>query len=174
MAYKGVGSTYHHCPSWSRFGPVRPNRKWHKGLDIAAPTGTPVLATVDGDLSFARDPKGWGLYARLTFRPRHRSPDGTCREGEPMRFVYAHLVDDDAGLVTGRDRRVRAGEVIGRVGCSGNAGGMCSPSPESHLHLTLRQATGERTKVDPLPVVSWSLIEPPADAFQPPLARCPI
>lgn len=174
VAYSGVGDTYHHCPSWSRFGPVRPNGKWHKGLDIAAPTGTPVLATVAGTLSYARDPKGWGLYARIDYRPKTRTPNGTCREGEPMRFVYAHLIDNDPALPMGQDRPVNAGEVIGHVGCSGNAGAMCSPSPESHVHVTLRQAKGSRTKVDPLPVVAWPLLTPPPTAFQPALKPCPM
>jgi murein DD-endopeptidase MepM/ murein hydrolase activator NlpD len=152
---------------------VRPNGKWHKGLDIAAPTGTPAVAIVPGTLSYLRDPRGWGLYASLEFQPKRRRQDGTCEALEPMRFIYAHLIDDDPGLVTGQERSVIAGQIVGRVGCSGNAMGMCSPSPESHLHLTLRQAKGERAKVDPLPVVQWTLLTPDATAFQPPYESCP-
>lgn len=173
VAYKG-GPQFYHCPSWSRFGPVRPNGKWHKGIDIAAPSGMPVLAAVDGSLSYARDPGGWGLYAQVTFRPKRVAPDGTCGLGEPMRFVYAHLQDDDPHVVVGKETSIRAGEVIGRVGCSGNAKGMCSPSPESHVHITLRHAGGDREKIDPLPVVGWTLFAPPAETFQPTLSPCPI
>lgn len=172
-AYRGSGDQHHHCPSWSTFGPVRPNGKWHKGLDIAAPTGTPILATIDGRLRYARDPNGWGLYAEITFRPKTLDASGTCVEQEPMRFVYAHIIDDDPGLAIGPDRAVHAGEVIGRVGCSGNARGMCSPSPESHLHLTLQHVGGAREKVDALPVVGWTLLVPPPAAFAPPLLPCP-
>lgn len=172
VAYRGVGTTHHHCPSWSTFGPVRPNGKWHKGLDIAAPTGTPVIATVDGRLSYRRDPKGWGLYAQIVFRPKSLGPDGMCQEGEPMRFVYAHIMDDNPPV--GQERDVRAGEVVGQVGCSGNATGMCSPSPESHLHLTLQHTLGEREKVDALPIVGWTLWTPPPTAFLPLLEPCPV
>jgi len=172
-AYRGAGEQHHHCPSWSTFGPVRPNGKWHKGLDIAAPTGTPILATVDGRLRYARDPNGWGLYAEITFRQKTLDASGTCLEQEPMRFVYAHIIDDDPGLTVGPDRAVQAGQVIGRVGCSGNARGMCSPSPESHLHLTLQRTAGAREKVDALPIVGWTLLAPPPAAFAPPLLPCP-
>lgn len=121
---------YHYCPGWSRFGPVRPNGKWHRGFDISAPTGTPVHAAVAGALSYARDPSGWGLFARVRFKAPVKSASGTCDAGEELELLYAHLVDDTPSLVMGQEKDVAAGAVVGRVGCSGNARGMCSPSPE--------------------------------------------
>jgi murein DD-endopeptidase MepM/ murein hydrolase activator NlpD len=163
----------HHCSRWSQFGPVRPHGNWHKGIDIYAPTGTPVAAAVSGQLAYAHDPGGWGLYARIQLDPRQAGPDGTCRTAAPVELIYAHLDDDDPNLRTGVDQPVLAGSIIGRVGCSGNASSMCSPSPESHLHFSVRHGSGDRAKVDPLPVVGWLLFEPHASMFSPPLARCP-
>lgn len=173
-AYKGNGDIFHACPGWSRFGPVRPHGKWHKGIDIAAPTGTPVRAAVSGVLSYGRDPQGWGLYARLRFVPSRRAPGGTCEAIGPMEIIYAHLLEDMAAEVVRAEVKIEAGAVVGRVGCSGNARGMCSPSPESHVHVTLRRADGDREKIDPLPVVRWTLVEPPPQAWSPPLLACPI
>jgi len=173
-AYRGNGNDFHACPGWSRFGPVRPRGKWHKGIDIAAPTGTPVRAAVPGVLRYGRDPQGWGLYARLRFVPTRRASGGTCEAIGPMEIIYAHLLEDIPAEVVRAEVNIEAGAVVGRVGCSGNARRMCSPSPESHVHVTLRRGDGDREKVDPLPVVRWTLVEPPPQAWSPPLLACPI
>ncbi len=175
VAYRGnAAGAFHACPGWSGFGPVRPNRKWHKGLDIAAPTGTPIRTAVAGTLSYGRDPHGWGLYARVRFVPSRPGRAGTCESTEPMEFIYAHLREDIPAQVIRSESPVAAGAIIGRVGCSGNAAGMCSPSPESHVHVTLRKSQGTREKVDPLPVVRWNLGEPSPADFSPPLLACPM
>ena len=176
VAYESAAKgAYHDCASWSRFGRVRPNGKWHRGIDIAAPTGTPVRSAVAGTLSYARDPHGWGLYARVRFTPFARTASGACSAQEPMEFVYAHLREDvPASVIRQPPRPIRAGEIVGRVGCTGNAGSMCSPSPESHLHLSLLRTSGAHDRVDPLPVVGWNLTQPVAAAFSPPLLACPL
>lgn len=163
---------YHHCPAWSSYGPVRPNGKWHRGLDIASPSGTPVHGAIAGVLSYGRDPNGWGLFARLRFRPSIRTANGTCSHGEPLELLYAHLQEDSAAFPPGEERQVAAGTIVGRVGCSGNARGMCSPSLESHVHVTLR-TIADHKQIDPQPLLGWKPASPgPAD-FQPSLLPCP-
>lgn len=159
-AYRGAAKgAFQFCPQWSSFGPVRGAHRNHWGIDIAAPTGTQVRAATDGTLSYGRDPGGYGLFARLRYQQPRRGKDGTCGGGEEVEIIYAHLVDDN-GKLSMSARPVRAGEVIGRVGCTGNAKGMCSPSPESHLHVTVQKTAGARVRLDPATVLGWHVITP--------------
>jgi murein DD-endopeptidase MepM/ murein hydrolase activator NlpD len=167
LAYRGpLPARFHYCPQWSLFGPVRPNGKWHRGVDIAAATGTPVRGAVNGMLKYSRDPNGWGLFARLRFNVAKRAADGSCAPGEDHEILYAHLIDDKPDLVMGVEHEVAAGVIVGRVGCSGNARRMCSPSPESHVHVTLRTVR-DRMQIDPLPLAGWTLQTGGADGLAP-------
>lgn len=163
-AYRSGGGPVNYCPQWSTFGPVRGGHRNHWGVDISSPTGTSVRAGTDGVVSYAREPGGYGLYARLRFTASVRGKSGSCNvHPEEIEIIYAHLIDD--GKTSTQTRTVRAGEVIGRVGCTGNAKGMCSPSPESHLHVTV-QKTKNRAKLDPGTFLGWSIHTPaehPAD-----------
>ena len=100
----GGSSTFEDSWGWARSGGRR-----HEGVDIIAERGTPVIAVRDGWAQFKNSNLG-GRSIWLT------TPDGD-------RFFYAHL---DAW--EGDSRDVRAGDVIGYVGSSGNAGG-------PHLHF---------------------------------------
>lgn len=95
--------------SW---GDARSSGRRHEGVDMEADRGTPVVAVHDGFAEFKRSNLG-GNAIWLT-----------SATGE--RFYYAHL-DDWAG----NSRHVRAGEVIGYVGQTGNARG-------DHLHFEVR------------------------------------
>ena len=105
--------------------PVLGFTRMHKGIDFAAPSGTPVLAAGAGMVEFAGRNRGYGNYVRL----RHNREFATA---------YAHLSRLAPGLAPGR--RVGQGEVIGYVGATGLATG-------PHLHYELLQA-GEQ--VNPL------------------------
>jgi murein DD-endopeptidase MepM/ murein hydrolase activator NlpD len=90
---------------------------WHHGNDIFAPFGTPILAVTDGELFLV----GWNTIGgnRLWLR-----------DGEGNEFYYAHL---SAFSPLARDgARVRAGDVIGFVGTSGDALGT-----PPHLHFEI-------------------------------------
>lgn len=104
------------------FGADRGNRS-HEGVDLLAPTGTPVVANVSGVVEFRTSPRG-GLAYHL------RGTNGVLYYG-------AHLA-----TFVGRSRTVRAGETIGTVGASGNASG---GSP--HLHFEKKPGGGRA--VDP-------------------------
>lgn len=96
----------------SGFGP-----RWgrnHDGLDIAAPSGTPIRAAECGIVSFAGVQSGYGNMVCV----KHSSRFETC---------YAHMTN----YAVSQGQRVDQGEVIGYVGCTGNCTG-------PHLHFETR------------------------------------
>jgi murein DD-endopeptidase MepM/ murein hydrolase activator NlpD len=86
----------------------------HDGMDIAAPTGTPVRAAACGTVSSAGQQSGYGNIVCIT----HTSQFSTC---------YAHL--SRFGVSNGA--QVQQGQVIGYVGCTGSCTG-------PHLHFETR------------------------------------
>ena len=96
----------------SPFGP-RGGRN-HDGMDIAAPTGTPVKAAACGTVSLAGQQSGYGNIVCVT----HTSQFSTC---------YAHL----SRFAVSNGARVQQGQVIGYVGCTGSCTG-------PHLHFETR------------------------------------
>lgn len=98
-------------------------RSAHTGLDFAAPNGTPIRSIAAGRVTLSEYD---GRYGNKTVV---RLPDGT-------ELWYCH---QEASLVRAGDR-VRAGEVIGYVGSTGNVTG-------PHLHLEVRPGVDE--PVDP-------------------------
>lgn len=103
---------------------------FHPGDDIAAPTGTPVLAAADGTVALVQDPGHSGGYGNYTCLD-HGGGLATC---------YAH--QSQVLVVLGQP--VRRGQVIGAVGTTGYSTG-------PHLHFEVR--VGGRP-VDPLPYLT--------------------
>lgn len=100
-----------------RFGmrkrhPVLGYSKMHKGIDFAAPRGTPIMAAGSGVVEKVGR---WGSYGNY-IRIRHNGEYSTA---------YAHLSRYAKGLRHGQ--RVRQGQIIGYVGATGRATG-------AHLH----------------------------------------
>lgn len=111
--------------SSARFHPVLKEWRAHRGIDYAAPTGTPVRAVADAVVAFA----GWqGGYGKLVIL-NHQKPYSTA---------YGHLSRFAPGVRPGR--RVEQGDVIGYVGATGLATG-------PHLHYEFRVAGVQK---DPL------------------------
>lgn len=116
-------------------------KRGHQGLDIMAPEGTPVIAASDGTvekLYFSQGGGGVTLYQRAA--------------GGRWMLYYAHLRGYAPRIVEGQ--AVRAGETIGYVGDTGNAG-----AGNYHLHFAVaRMAPGEGwwqgTPVDPYPLLA--------------------
>lgn len=92
--------------------PVLGYSKMHKGLDFAAPTGTPIYAAGKGVVERANRFGSYGNYIRI----RH---NGTYKT------AYAHLHKIARGIRAGA--RVKQGQVIGYVGSTGRSTG-------PHLH----------------------------------------
>ncbi len=99
-----------------RLHPVLKRVRPHRGVDYAAPTGTPVYAAGDGTVIR----RGWkGGYGRVIF----------IQHGTRYTTVYAHLSRYARGLKVGS--KVTQGQIIGRIGRSGMATG-------PHLHYEFR------------------------------------
>ncbi len=94
--------------SYHRRHPISGKVRTHTGVDYAAPTGTPVLATGNGTVIY----KGWGGGGGNTVKIRHNSVYTTA---------YLHLSRYAKGLKIGQ--RVVQGTVIGFVGSTGAATG---------------------------------------------------
>ena len=118
--------------------PISGYNAMHRGVDFAAPTGTPIIAAGSGVVTEA----GWyGSYGRY-IRIRHNSTYDTA---------YAHMSRIARGVRPGA--RVEQGQVIGYVGSTGRSTG-------PHLHyeilvnnrkvnpLTVSLPTGERIPPD--------------------------
>lgn len=108
----------------------RSGGRLHIGVDITAATGKALYAVVDGVIS--QMTVGGSLSGNAL---KVAQPDGTY-------FFYAHLDSFAPGIGVGTP--VRAGQIIGYVGSTGNAGG-------SHLHFEVHPFGGEA--VNPYPVV---------------------
>lgn len=107
-----------------RVHPVSGGRRLHTGADLAAPSGTPILAAESGVVTSARWRGGYGNTV-------------TIDHGGGLATLYAH----QSRMFVAAGARVRRGQVIGAVGCTGTCTG-------PHLHLEVRRA-GQ--PVDPLP-----------------------
>jgi Membrane proteins related to metalloendopeptidases len=107
--------------------PILGYNRMHKGVDFAAPKGTPILAAGDGVIRSAGRNRGYGNYVEI----RHDSE---------FRTAYAHLSRFAKGIKHGT--RVKQGQVIGFVGSTGLATG-------SHLHF---EVIHKGAKVNPLVV----------------------
>ena len=103
----------------------------HKGIDIFAPRGTPVVAVTDGIISYIGDqPKGGHCLWLST-------ENGAS-------FYYAHLDRWAPGLYEGME--VQSGDLLGFVGNTGNA--IHTPS---HLHFGISQ---NDEMVNPYPLLT--------------------
>lgn len=126
----------------SSFGvPREGGARWHHGVDIAAPAMTPVVAAGDGVISAINTEPGDCCWVSI-------------EHAGGWLTMYVHLTNDTPGTDDGAwagirpglavGDEVRAGELIGWVGDSGNA----EPG-EPHLHFELRTPGGE--PIDPYP-----------------------
>ena len=108
-----------------RMHPILHQVRIHKGVDWAAPVGTPIEAAFDGTIAFAGDGKGYGNVIRVD-------------HGGGRATAYAHMSRFEKGIAVGV--RVRAGDTIGYVGTTGLSTG-------PHLHFELYQ---NGAAIDPL------------------------
>ncbi|MEN6466393.1 MAG: M23 family metallopeptidase [Syntrophaceae bacterium] len=96
-----------------RESPFGNGNDFHKGLDIAARVGNPIIAPADGIVTESVNRADMGNYVVLN----HKNGISTC---------YAHMLRS----AVHKGRNVKKGEVIGYVGNSGRSTG-------SHLHYSV-------------------------------------
>lgn len=104
-------------PFGMRRMPWEEGGRLHEGVDIAAPWGTPVAATLDGTVGRTGVSGSYGRFVEI-------------RHAGGLSSFYAHLGRSARGLTEGMP--VSAGQVVGYVGGTGRSTG-------SHLHFEVRQ-----------------------------------
>jgi murein DD-endopeptidase MepM/ murein hydrolase activator NlpD len=129
---------HNHAAIRSFWGDWRSGGRSHRGVDIFAPRGTPVLAATDGTVRSTRPNNLGGKVVWL-------------RDALGRSQYYAHL---DSQVVR-RGDRVQAGDTIGFVGNTGNA-----RTTPPHLHFGI----ASRGWFDPMPALAAP--SAPAPEFQ--------
>ncbi|TAM60255.1 MAG: peptidase M23 [Rhodanobacter sp.] len=112
VAFTRISSRF----SLARKHPILGYTRAHKGVDYAAPTGTPIHAAGDGVIAYRGWERGFGNFVLI----KHNAEYSTA---------YAHMSRFEPGERVGT--HVRQGEVIGFVGMTGLATG-------PHLHYEVR------------------------------------
>lgn len=105
----------------SPFGPRKnPNgtRGFHSGIDMAALKGTPIKAAGDGVVSFAGNLKGYGKAIIITHDKKYKTR-------------YGHL----SVISTTSGKKVKTGDIIGKVGSTGTVRSTGKNRDPSHLHF---------------------------------------
>ena len=126
------------APITSRFGwrthPLTGTRRFHSGIDIGAPSGTPVVATATGTVISA----GWnGGYGKAI----------VIQHNDVQQTLYGHLseISVQPGQV------IEQGTVIGLVGSTGNSTG-------PHLHFETRMPNGATwVAIDPSEDIQYAV-----------------
>lgn len=109
--------------------PVLGGARAHKGIDMAAPSGTPIYATADGIVQKAEWFSSYGNFIAI-------------EHGADVETRFGHL----SRLAVSAGQRVHKGDLIGYVGSTGRSTG-------PHLHYEVRV---DGQAVDPTPYMSES------------------
>ncbi|MDD4524637.1 MAG: peptidoglycan DD-metalloendopeptidase family protein [Lachnospiraceae bacterium] len=110
------------CPNYSyissefgyRVHPIYGDTRFHSGLDMAAASGSPILAAYDGTVVAAAYSSSMGNYVMID-------------HGDGLYTIYMHA----SALYVSSGQSVTAGEQIAAVGSTGNSTG-------PHLHFSVR------------------------------------
>lgn len=109
-----------------RTHPITGRRNLHGGIDIAAPNGTPIMASKAGVVVISQYGSSYGNYVVLSH------PDGT-------RTLYAHMSQRS---VSAGDT-VSQGQTVGLVGSTGSSTG-------NHLHFETWTGSSSSSRVNPM------------------------
>ena len=123
------------------WGQARSQGRSHQGIDIMAPGNTPVLAAADGVVEKLFLSKAGGLTLYQRSRDRLTT------------YYYAHLAGYAPGIAEGS--ALRAGQQIGFVGDTGNAG-----KGNTHLHFGITRTRPNESWWDGQPVNPYPLLAP--------------
>ncbi|XBX06575.1 peptidoglycan DD-metalloendopeptidase family protein [Enterocloster clostridioformis] len=98
-----------------RVHPISGEKNYHTGVDIGMSQGTQILAGHDGTVTLAGEAGGYGLCVAI---------EGEAYEGHTLTTKYGHC----SQILVSVGQEVKAGDVIAKVGSTGNSTG-------PHLHL---------------------------------------
>ena len=98
-----------------RVHPISGEKNYHTGVDIGMAQGTEILAGHDGTVTLAGNAGGYGLCVAI---------EGEAYEGHNLTTKYGHC----SQILVSVGQEVKAGDVIAKVGSTGNSTG-------PHLHL---------------------------------------
>ena len=129
----------------------------HEGTDLMAPSGTPEYAVTDGTIVpvTGSNGNGWNTLGGYALMLKAAYSVGPVREGDL--FYYAHL-EKESALPLGA--MVRAGQVVGYAGDTGQGPEVTRGLFPPHLHLGWYDATGARSylpsgAMNPYPLLEW-------------------
>jgi murein DD-endopeptidase MepM/ murein hydrolase activator NlpD len=109
-----------------RIHPLTGNRRFHAGQDLAAPSGTPIVAVADGRVVLANWHGGYGKAVIIEHNGR-------------LQTLYGHMSE----VFVQEGQEIKQGTVIGQVGSTGASSG-------PHLHFETKLPTAEGwVAVDP-------------------------
>ncbi len=112
-----------------RIHPITKKRQFHAGIDFSAPTGTPIYATADGVVEYAKGKGTYGNYLLIDH------PFG-------FKTAYGHL----SRFAVKKGDYISKGDLIGYVGNTGRSTG-------SHLHFEIRYLN---KWLNPQKFLNWS------------------
>ncbi len=111
---KPVPSAYISSSFGNRFHPILKKRQFHKGIDLAANSGTPIIAPADGKVVSAGTNQGYGKFVQINHKYGFET-------------AYGHLKK----IYVRKGQTVKRGDKIGEVGSTGL-------STSNHLHYEVR------------------------------------
>jgi murein DD-endopeptidase MepM/ murein hydrolase activator NlpD len=156
--------THHHTnsPFGYRYAPALGLNNYHRGIDTNGPQGTYIHAIMGGYVD------------QVIFSDRGYGNTVIIQHDNGFRTFYAHLdIPERGGILVAVRQRVEAGDIIGRMGTTGDSFG-------NHLHLNFYSPSGIR--LNPLPfyhptsnrsnwrsthVSEWDIFENPNPLFIP-------
>jgi murein DD-endopeptidase MepM/ murein hydrolase activator NlpD len=114
-----------------RIHPIYKTRKFHSGLDIAAPEGIPVMASTEGKVvEVGYDEDGYGRYVKVSYNNRF--------------YMYGHM----SKILVPEGYYLNKGETLGLVGSTGLSTG-------PHVHFEVRYSNN--STIDPLKVLKKNM-----------------
>jgi murein DD-endopeptidase MepM/ murein hydrolase activator NlpD len=123
VRFSHISSTF----SLSRYHPILHYKRAHRGVDLAAPIGTPIFATGDGAIELIGRQSGYGNMIKIKHSQNYSS-------------IYGHMLRFQKGL--SRGSFVKRGQVIGYVGQTGLASG-----PHCHYEFHINHQPKNPTTV---------------------------